>query len=462
MAPKGPALLLEGMLATWPPTSSGGENESVDPSITILLADDSPIIREGVNALLSSNADLEVIGSAEDLDSLLALAQELQPQVVVTDIRMPPRFMTEGIDAAHEIRREAPETGIVILSQYDDPHYALSLLSRGAKGYAYLLKERIAKGDQLAHAIRQVAIGRTWLDPQIVEAMVAPFSQTTELTTSEDQLLQEIASGHSIKLIATSSRRHPNAVSDAVDRLFLKLAQQAGAGERGALERLRMLHYAIVESHELQQSFTRFLPRGVADVVKQKGTTPGESQLLDVTVLISDVRDYSTIAEKVDPSTLASMLNDHRGAMSEIISRREGTVMDFAGDAVMAVFGAPIPIERHANQAFMAATEMQSRQRTMNASWKGRGLLPFELGVGLSTGTVAAALLGSDEKMEYSVVGDSVNLAQRLQQWAAKGQIVMSEATYRTIDSPPDMEELAPRQVKGRSAEVKAYRYRVR
>ena len=434
----------------------------MNPRITILLADDSPIIREGVNALLSSNDDLEVIGSAEDLDSLLALAQELQPQVVVTDIRMPPRFMTEGIDAAHEIRREAPETGIVILSQYDDPHYALSLLSRGAKGYAYLLKERIAKGDQLAHAIRQVAIGRTWLDPQIVEAMVAPFSQTTALTTSEDQLLQEIASGHSIKLIATSSGKQPNAVSDAVDRLFLKLAQQAGAGERGALERLRMLHYAIVESHELQQSFTRFLPRGVADVVKEKGTVPGESQLLDVTVLISDVRDYSTIAEKVDPSTLASMLNDHRGAMSEIVSRREGTVMDFAGDAVMAVFGAPIPIERHAHQAFMAATEMQSRQRTMNASWKGRGLLPFELGIGLSTGTVAAALLGSDEKMEYSVVGDSVNLAQRLQQWAERGQIVMSEATHRTIDSPPDMEELPPRQVKGRSSQVKAYRYRVR
>ncbi|MBW3590039.1 MAG: response regulator [Actinobacteria bacterium] len=434
----------------------------MNPRITILLADDSPIIREGVNALLSSNADLEVIGSAEDLNGLLALAQELQPQVVVTDIRMPPRFMTEGIDAAHEIRRESPETGIVILSQYDDPHYALSLLSRGAKGYAYLLKERIAKGDQLADAIRQVAIGRTWLDPQIVEAMVAPLSQTTELTTSEEQLLQEIASGHSIKLIATSSGRQPTAVSDAVDRLFLKLAQQAGAGERGALERLRMLHYAIVESHELQQSFTRFLPRGVADVVKQKGTVPGESQLLDVTVLISDVRDYSTIAEKVDPSTLASMLNDHRGAMSEIVSRQEGTVMDFAGDAVMAVFGAPIPIERHANQAFMAATEMQSRQRTMNASWRDRGLLPFELGIGLSTGTVAAALLGSDEKMEYSVVGDSVNLAQRLQQWADKDQIVMSEATHRAIDCPPDLEELPPRQVKGRSSEVKAYRYRVR
>jgi class 3 adenylate cyclase/FixJ family two-component response regulator len=442
--------------------ASTGEDQSVKPQITILLADDSPIIREGVNALLSSNDDLEVIGSADDLDTLLAMAQSLKPQVVVTDIRMPPRFMTEGIDAAHEIRREAPETGIVILSQYDDPHYALSLLSRGAKGYAYLLKERIAKGDQLAHAIRQVAIGRTWLDPQIVEAMVAPFSQSSELTSSEDLLLQQIASGQSIKLIATSSGKQPTAVSEAVDRLFLKLAQQAGAGERGALERLRMLHYAIVESHELQQSLTRFLPRGVVDVVKQKGAVSGESQLLDVTILISDVRDYSTIAEKVDPSTLASMLNDHRGAMSEIVGRRDGTVMDFAGDAVMAVFGAPIPIERHADQAFMAATEMQTRQGVINESWKSRGLLPFELGIGLSTGTVAAALLGSDEKMEYSVVGDSVNLAQRLQQWAEGGHIVMSETTHQTLEAPPQMEELGSRHVKGRSSEVKAYRYSAR
>ncbi|HVE75531.1 MAG TPA: response regulator transcription factor, partial [Actinomycetota bacterium] len=119
----------------------------MEAKISVVLADDNAIIREGVRSLLSSHDDLEVVGSAEDFDGLLALSQELRPQVIVTDIRMPPRFMTEGIDAAHEIRRTSPETGFVILSQYDDPHYALSLLSRGAKGYAYLLKERVAKGD---------------------------------------------------------------------------------------------------------------------------------------------------------------------------------------------------------------------------------------------------------------------------------------------------------------------------
>jgi class 3 adenylate cyclase/FixJ family two-component response regulator len=438
------------------------QDQPVKGKITVLLADDNPIIREGVKSLLSTHDDLAVVGAVEDLASLLASAQELHPQVVVTDIRMPPRFMTEGIDAAHEIRRSSPETGIVILSQYDDPHYALSLLSQGAKGYAYLLKERIAKGDQLAHAIRQVAIGRTWLDPQIVEVMVAPFSDISALSSSEERLLQQIASGQSIKLIATSSKRQPNAVSEAVDDLFLKLAQQAGAGERGALERLRMLHYAIVESHELQQSLTRFLPKGVVDVIREKGAASGESELLDVTVLISDVRDYSTIAEKVDPSTLATMLNDHRGAMSEIVGRREGTVMDFAGDAVMAVFGAPIPIEGHAGQAFEAATEMQLCQQSLNESWREQGLSPFELGIGLSTGTVAAALLGSEERMEYSVVGDSVNLAQRLQQWAEGGSIVLSEATHGGLKDPPSMEDLGSRQVKGKTQQVRAYRYRVR
>lgn len=430
--------------------------------ITVLLADDNPIVREGVRSLLSVHPDLDVTGSAEDLESLLHQAEELKPQVVVTDIRMPPHFMTEGIDAAHEIRRRAPETGIVILSQYDDPHYALSLLSQGAKGYGYLLKDRIARGDQLAEAIRNVAIGRTWLDPKVVESMVAPFSQDSDLTSSEELLLQRIASGHSVKVIAASSGVQSSAVSESVDRLFLKLAKQAGTGARGALDRLKMLHYAIVERQELQRSLTRFLPKGVVEVIKQKGSMTGESQLLDVTVLISDVRDYSAIAEKVNPSTLARMLNEHRGIMSDIVGEREGTVMDFAGDAVMAVFGAPIPIEGHADQAFEAAKEMQASQSTLNVSWKDQGLSTFELGIGLSTGTVAAAVLGSEERMEYSVVGDSVNLAQRLQQWAEGGHIVLSEATHQALGAAPALEDLGLRSVKGKSSEVRAYRYRTR
>ncbi len=119
-------------------------------TITVFLADDNLIVREGVRALLSLEPDLEVIGAAADYDELVAGAEAAAPQVLVTDIRMPPDFQSEGIDAAKELRKRHPGTGVVILSQFDDPEYAISLLADGAAGYAYLLKDRIAEGDQLA------------------------------------------------------------------------------------------------------------------------------------------------------------------------------------------------------------------------------------------------------------------------------------------------------------------------
>lgn len=132
---------------------------SADARITVLLADDNLLVREGVRALLRVSGDVDVVAMAEDYDSLVARAVEHRPQVVVTDIRMPPRFADEGIEAAKEVRKRLPGTGIVVLSQYDDPEYAVALLARGAAGYAYLLKERVADGDRLARAVREVAAG---------------------------------------------------------------------------------------------------------------------------------------------------------------------------------------------------------------------------------------------------------------------------------------------------------------
>ena len=126
-----------------------GSNPDSD-RITVFLADDNVIVREGVRALLAIEPDLEIVGTAGDYDELIAGAVAAAPQVLVTDIRMPPAFQREGIDAAKELRKRHPGTGIVVLSQYDDPEYAISLLADGAAGYAYLLKDRIAEGNQLA------------------------------------------------------------------------------------------------------------------------------------------------------------------------------------------------------------------------------------------------------------------------------------------------------------------------
>lgn len=134
--------------------------------ITVFLADDNLIVREGVRALINRRSDLSVVGVAEDYEGTVAGATETAPHVLVTDIRMPPSFHREGIDAAKEVRKRHPGTGVVILSQYDDPEYAVSLLAEGSAGYGYLLKDHIAEGDQLIEAIRAVATGGTALDPR--------------------------------------------------------------------------------------------------------------------------------------------------------------------------------------------------------------------------------------------------------------------------------------------------------
>ena len=175
-----------------------------EATISIFLADDNLIVREGVRALLALEPDFEVVGTGADYDELVAGAEALAPQVVVTDIRMPPTFSQEGIDAAHEIRKRHPGTGVVILSQFDDPEYAISLLGGGSAGYAYLLKDRVAEGDQLARAVRTVATGGSALDPSIVDAMVHPVTDTGELGDAEEELLRLVAEGRPIKAIAAA------------------------------------------------------------------------------------------------------------------------------------------------------------------------------------------------------------------------------------------------------------------
>jgi class 3 adenylate cyclase len=178
-----------------------------------------------------------------------------------------------------------------------------------------------------------------------------------------------------------------------------------------------------------------------------------------VTVLMSDIRGYTTIAERSDPTQLAGQLNVHRAEMNRAILAAGGTVMQYVGDAVMAVFGAPVPCEDQADRALAAAVGMHQAQDAVNRRWEQEGLPPFGLGIGLSTGEVAAALLGSEERVEYTVVGDAVNLTQRLQQYADPGQIVLAEATWRQLShTPSEYERLDEMLVKGRTTPVVAFR----
>jgi class 3 adenylate cyclase len=141
--------------------------------------------------------------------------------------------------------------------------------------------------------------------------------------------------------------------------------------------------------------------------------------------------------------------------MNGAILAAGGTVMQYVGDAVMAVFGAPEPYSDHADRALVAAAAMHAAQSAVNAEWTTEGLEPFPLGIGVSSGDVAAALLGSEERLEYTVVGDAVNLCQRLQQFAADGEIVVSDITWEQLSSKPEAEDLGEHLVKGRSTPVR-------
>jgi class 3 adenylate cyclase/ActR/RegA family two-component response regulator len=426
--------------------------------IAVFLADDNLIVREGVRALIERNADLTVVGVAADYDELVDGATAANPQVLVTDIRMPPAFQREGIDAAKEVRKRHPGTGVVILSQYEDPEYAVSLLAEGSAGYGYLLKDHVAEGNQLVDAIRAVATGGTALDPTIVEALVRPVVSPGGLAPAEEELLGMIAEGKPIKAIAAARRIAPEAVDAEVEAVFVKLAEGVSAGNSGALQRLRLLHRAIVDREEQGETLSRLLPGGLAEKLRQEHREIGETERVIVTVLMSDIRSYSTIAEHADPSQLAAQLNTHRAAMNHAILGEGGTVMQFVGDAVMAVFGAPFPQPDHADRAVAAASVMHSLQAGINDRWSSDGLPPFGLGLGLSSGEAAAALLGSAERLEYTLVGDTVNLSQRLQQFAAAGETVLSEATLAALSRPVPTVPLGARMVKGRDTPVTAFK----
>jgi DNA-binding NarL/FixJ family response regulator len=196
--------------------------------IRLVLAEDQYLVREGVRGLLESRPDVEVAAVCGDLDSLLAAVKAEKPDVVLTDIRMPPGNKDEGIQAAGLLRETDPDVGVVVLSQYADPTFALALLESGSAGRSYLLKERIQDLDGLMSAIQAVAQGGSVIDPKVVEALVAENARAEEsplgqLTPRERDVLREMAAGKSNAGIGESLFLTESSVEKVIHSIFLKL-----------------------------------------------------------------------------------------------------------------------------------------------------------------------------------------------------------------------------------------------
>jgi DNA-binding NarL/FixJ family response regulator len=196
--------------------------------VRLVLAEDQYLVREGLRRLLEAQDGLEVVAVCDDLESLLAAVEEERPDVVVTDIRMPPESTDEGIRAAARLRETHPGVGVVVLSQYATPGYVLALLEGGSEGRAYLLKERVKDLEQLLAAIHAVADGGSVMDPKVVEALVAENARAedsplNELTPRERDVLREMAEGKNNAAIAEALFLTQRSVEKVIHSIFLKL-----------------------------------------------------------------------------------------------------------------------------------------------------------------------------------------------------------------------------------------------
>jgi len=223
-------------------------------AIRIVLAEDEYLVREGLRRLLDTEGDLEVVSVCEDLASLLATVDAERPDVVVTDIRMPPENTDEGIQAATRLRETSPEIGVVVLSQYTSPTFVLALLEGGSERRAYLLKERVKDLDQLVAAIHAVAAGGSVMDPKVVEALVAENTRAddsplNDLTPRERDVLREMAEGKNNAAIGEALVLTERSVEKVIHSIFLKLGL---TWETAVHKRVKAVILYLAESGEHQ------------------------------------------------------------------------------------------------------------------------------------------------------------------------------------------------------------------
>jgi class 3 adenylate cyclase/FixJ family two-component response regulator len=383
----------------------------------------------------------------------LSAADEHTPDVVVTDIKMPPNFQLEGIDCAHAIRDKHPGTGVVVLSAHDDEAYAIALLGKGQSGLAYLLKDRIAQGDELVRAIHEVAAGGSAVDPVIAERL----SGRRDTGAQDRELLELMSQGMGYEQMADRLQTTQEAVDTRVTELFTRMASGATSGEASAVDEMKRLHAAVVAKQAAADTLSAYMPQRVAEKLAAGDMTQEE---LEVTVLFSDIRGFSTMAERLAAREIAEIVGRHLGAMAEVVTEYGGTIDKFQGDAVMVIFGAPDPLPDHATRALRCAIAMQRRQAELNAQgWGDADVEALHIGVGVNTGLVIAGAVGGGGRLEYTVVGDAVNIASRLQSEAEGDEIVASATTVAAADGV-DCEPIGVRQVKGREEPVEVYRVR--
>jgi class 3 adenylate cyclase len=214
----------------------------------------------------------------------------------------------------------------------------------------------------------------------------------------------------------------------------------------------------LKERESIRATFGRYFSPQVAEAILEGGVSQG-GERLPVTVMFTDIREFTSLSEKLPPEEVVGLLNSFFSAMVKIIHTRQGTVDKFIGDAILAVFGAPIPFENHAFQAVTCAMEMRDALKKLNEDRLAYGQEPLKIGIALNTGDVVAGNLGAYEKSEYTVIGDTVNLASRMESLNKKfnTDLLVSRATWEPVKDWFPFKPLGVHEVRGRKLPVELY-----
>jgi adenylate cyclase len=226
-------------------------------------------------------------------------------------------------------------------------------------------------------------------------------------------------------------------------------------------EELRIVNFQLEKAKDLlKQSFQRYVSAQIVDEILDAAEPVNlKGQRKTVTILLSDIRGFTALAEQLQPEALVQFLNSYFSAMIDIIFEHEGTLDKFMGDAILALFGAPVSRDDDAFRAVKTAIAMQRKLRELNDAWRTDGKPNIRIGIGISTGEVVAGNIGSEKRMEYTVIGQDVNYAQRIEALTKElpADILISESTYEQVKTRVTAQEFEPLIIKGKREPIKVY-----